>query len=146
MLFRSVCLGTDAYTHDMLESLKAFLTIQRHNAGMPNVGWAEDMQMLFQNNPAMASKHFGRRIGTLEPGAAADIAIFDYRPFTPISEANIDGHMLFGFEGKDCTTTIVAGKVLYRDRQFVEADEEAIDAHILEQAKRLWGDLNGETY
>ena len=142
----NVCLGTDAYTHDMLESLKAFLTIQRHNAGMPNVGWAEDMQMLFQNNPAMASKHFGRRIGTLEPGAAADIAIFDYRPFTPISEANIDGHMLFGFEGKDCTTTIVAGKVLYRDRQFVEADEEAIDAHILEQAKRLWGDLNGETY
>ncbi len=142
----NVCLGTDAYTHDMLESLKAFLTIQRHNAGMPNVGWAEDMQMLFQNNPAMASKHFGRKIGTLEPGAAADIAIFDYRPFTPISEANIDGHMLFGFEGKDCTTTIVAGKVLYRDRQFVEADEEQVRAHILEQAKRLWGDLNGVAY
>ena len=27
-----VHMGTDAYTHDMLESLKVFLTIQRHNA------------------------------------------------------------------------------------------------------------------
>ncbi len=27
-----VCMGTDAYTHDMLESLKVFLIIQRHNA------------------------------------------------------------------------------------------------------------------
>ena len=85
-------------------------------------------------------------LGVLKPGAAADVIVMDYNPYTPFSDANIDGHMLFGFEGKDCTTTIVAGKVLYRDRQFVEADEEAIDAHILEQAKRLWGDLNGETY
>ena len=28
----TVGMGTDAYTHDMLESMKAFLTIQRHNA------------------------------------------------------------------------------------------------------------------
>ena len=32
--------GTDAYTHDMLESLKVFLIIQRHNAAMPNVAGA----------------------------------------------------------------------------------------------------------
>ena len=35
-----VCMGTDAYTHDMLESLKVFLIIQRHNAAMPNVAGA----------------------------------------------------------------------------------------------------------
>ena len=34
-----VGLGTDAYTNDMLESIKVALTIQRHNACMPNVGW-----------------------------------------------------------------------------------------------------------
>ena len=33
-----VGLGTDAYTNDMLESLKAALAIQRHNAKLPNVG------------------------------------------------------------------------------------------------------------
>ena len=40
-----VCMGTDAYTHDMLESLKVFIIIQRHNAAMPNVGWCEAMTL-----------------------------------------------------------------------------------------------------
>jgi putative selenium metabolism protein SsnA len=142
----NVCMGTDAYTHDMLESLKVFLVIQRHNAAMPNVGWGEDMAMLFKNNPAMASKYFKRSIGVLAPGAVADVAIFDYKPFTPFSEENVDGHILFGFEGKSCRTTIVNGKVLYQDREFVTLDEDAINAWTLEQARSLWGDLNGRTY
>ena len=141
-----VCLGTDAYTHDMLESLKVFLIIQRHNAAMPNVGWSEDMAMLFQNNPRMASGYFGREIGALRPGAAADVIVMDYPHFTPFSDENIDGHMLFGMMGRSCRTTIVNGRVLYRDRAFVDLDEERINAWTLEQAKKLWGDLNGRAY
>ena len=93
-------MGTDAYTHDMLESLKVFLIIQRHNAAMPNVGWCEAMTMLFENNAKMASKYFDRKLGVLEAGAAADVIVMDYKPFTPLSEENIDGHMLFGMMGK----------------------------------------------
>ncbi len=70
-----VCMGTDAYTHDMLESLKVFLIIQRHNAAMPNVGWCEAMTMLFENNAKMASKYFDRKLGVLEAGAAADVIV-----------------------------------------------------------------------
>ena len=47
--------------------------------------------MLFKNNPKIAGKYFGREFGVLKPGAAADVAVFDYRPFTPFSDANIDG-------------------------------------------------------
>ena len=68
-------MGTDAYTHDMLESLKVFLIIQRHNAAMPNVGWCEAMTMLFENNAKMASKYFDRKLGVLEAGAAADVIV-----------------------------------------------------------------------
>ena len=75
-----VCMGTDAYTHDMLESLKVFLIIQRHNAAMPNVGWCEAMTMLFENNAKMASKYFDRKLGVLEAGAAADVIVMDYKP------------------------------------------------------------------
>lgn len=139
-------LGTDAYTHDMLESLKVFLIIQRHNAAMPNVGWGEDMQMLFKNNPAMASKYFGRKIGALTPGAAADVIVMDYPTFTPFSDENIDGHMLFGMMGRSCRTTIINGKVLYKDRAFVDIDEERINAWTLAEAKKLWGTLNNRTY
>ena len=141
-----VCMGTDAYTHDMLESLKVFLIIQRHNAAMPNVGWCEDMDMLFKNNPAMATKYFGREIGKLAPGAAADVIVMDYNPFTPFSDENIDGHMLFGMMGKNCRTTIVNGKVLYKDREFVAFDEEKINAWTMGEAKKLWGTLNEREY
>lgn len=141
-----VCMGTDAYTHDMLESLKVFLIIQRHNAGLPNVGWNEDMTMLFKNNAAMASNYFKRDLGVLREGAGADLAIFDYKPFTPFGPDNVDGHILFGFEGKNCRTTIVNGKVLYKDREFVAFDEDRINAWTMEQARRLWGDLNGREY
>lgn len=141
-----VCMGTDAYTHDMLESLKVFLAIQRHNAAMPNVGWGEATTMLFDNNPRMASEYFERTIGVLAPGAAADVIVMDYPVFTPFSDANVDGHMLFGMMGKNCRTTIINGKVLYKDREFVGIDEERINAWTLEQSKQLWGTLNGRSY
>lgn len=141
-----VCMGTDAYTHDMLESLKVFLIIQRHNAAMPNVGWGEAMTMLFKNNALMAGKYFNREMGTLKPGAAADVIVMDYKPFTPFSDENIDGHMLFGMMGKNCRTTIINGRVLYKDREFVGLDEERINAWTLEQSKRLWGTLNERVY
>ena len=32
------------------------------------------------------------------------------------------------------------------DRELVDIDEEAVNAHILESAKRLWGQLNHCTY
>ena len=136
-----VGMGTDAYTHDMLESLKVFLIIQRHNAGMPNVAWGEDMQMLFSNNRAIAARYFKKPLGILKKGAAADVIVMDYKPFTPFSDANIDGHILFGMMGKNCRTTIINGKVLYRDREFVGIDEDRINAWTLAQAESLWREL-----
>ncbi len=141
-----VGMGTDAYTHDMLESLKVFLIIQRHNACLPNIAWGEAMQMLFANNAAIAAKYFRKPLGVLSPGAAADVIVMDYKPFTPFSEENVDGHMLFGMMGRSCRTTIINGRVLYKDREFVGIDEEKINAWTLEQSRKLWGELNHRTY
>lgn len=141
-----VGLGTDAYTHDMLESLKVFLAIQRHNACLPNVGWMEAMQMLFTNNARIASAYFEKPLGVLKEGAAADIIVMDYKPFTPFSDENIDGHMIFGMMGKNCRTTIINGRVVYKDREFVGIDEERINAYTMEQSKKLWGALNHRNY
>ena len=142
----TVGMGTDAYTHDMLESLKVFLIIQRHNAQDPNVAWGEDCTMLFDNNRKIAAKYFKKPLGILKEGAAADVIVMDFKPFTPFSGDNIDGHMIFGMMGKNCRTTIINGKVLYKDREFVEIDEEAINAWTLEQSRKLWGELNHREY
>ena len=139
-------LGTDAYTHDMLESLKVELIIQRHNACMPNVGWNEATTMLFENNAKIGARYFEKPLGVIKPGAAADVIVMDYRDFTPFGPENLDGHMLFGMQGHDCTTTIINGRLLYHDRQFEDIDEKATWALCLEQAKKLWGNLNHRTY
>ena len=43
-------------------------------------------------------------------------------------------------------TTIANGKLLMKDRELIGIDEEAINAHILEESKKLWGALNDCTY
>ena len=135
-------MGTDAYTNDMLESLKVALCSQRSNACMPNVAWCEVTDMLFKNNAKIGARYFPNELGVLKAGAAADIIVMDYKPFTPFSDANIDGHMIFGMTGRQCQTTIGNGKVLMLDRELQGIDEEAVNAHILEEAKKLWGALN----
>ena len=41
----------------------------------------------------------------------------DYKCFTPFSDANIDGHMIFGMTGRQCETTMCNGKLLMKDRR-----------------------------
>ena len=139
-------MGTDAYTNDMLESLKVALCSQRSQNCLPNVGWCEVTDMLFRNNAKIGEKYFSVQLGVLKAGAAADIIVMDYKPFTPFSDENIDGHMIFGMTGRQCQTTIAGGKLLMQDRQLVGIDEEAENAHILEAAKKLWGSLNNRVY
>lgn len=139
-------LGTDAYTNDMLESIKVALIAQRHNVCLPAVGWCEITDMLFKNNAKMAARTGFPTLGVLKPGAAADIIVMDYKPFTPFSDANIDGHMIFGMTGRQCQTTMINGKILMLDRQLTTIDEEAVNAGILEQSKKFWGKLNNCTY
>ena len=139
-------MGTDAYTNDMLESIKVALCSQRNNACLPNVAWCEVTDMLFHNNAKIANRSFKTPLGVLKPGAAADVIVMDYKPFTPFSDANIDGHMIFGMTGRQCQTTMINGRILMRDREFVDIDEAAINAKVLESAKRLWGALNHEKY
>ena len=139
-------MGTDAYTNDMLESIKVALCSQRSQNCLPNVGWCEVTDMLFKNNALIGAKYFPDKLGVLEVGAAADVIVMDYKPFTPFSDANIDGHILFGMTGRQCQTTIANGKVLMKDRELIGIDEEACNAHILEESKKLWGALNNCTY
>ena len=141
-------LCVDDYNFDGYDdfSMLDALCSQRSQNCLPNVGWCEVTDMLFKNNAKIGEKYFPDTLGVLKPGAAADIIVMDYKPFTPFSDENIDGHMIFGMTGRQCQTTIAAGKTLMLDRELVGIDEEAENAHILEAAKKLWGDLNHRKY
>lgn len=91
----------------------------------------------------MCGKYFDEPLGILKAGAAADVIIMEYKPYTPLSAENIDGHLIFGMNGHNCITTMANGKLLMRDRRLVDLDEEKINADIMETAKKLWKNING---
>jgi hypothetical protein len=41
---------------------------------------------------------FGLPFGKLDAGAPADLVVLDYRPPTPLTTANVGGHLLFGID------------------------------------------------
>lgn len=60
---------------------------------------------------------------------------------TPLSGGNIDGHITFGMNGRNVTTTICGGRVLMQDRVLTGVDEEKIQYECRAQAETLWGAL-----
>lgn len=134
----TVGLGTDGYTNDMLESMKAANCLLKHDSKNPSAAWAEVPLMLFSGNREIARRAFGIDTGIFRIGASADIAVFDYHPYTPMDGSNADGHILFGLSGRQTRHTVAVGRVVYRDGTFTGQDEEAITARSREVSAKLW--------
>lgn len=131
-------LGTDAYTTDMMESYKVANVTQKLANMDSKVAWVEIPTMLFENNREITSRFIEGQTGILKSGALADIIIVNYNPPTPMTENNINSHLVFGVTGKDVDTTIINGKVVMEGRNLVNIDEERIMARGRELAAELW--------
>lgn len=135
-------LGTDGYTHDMIESYKVANVLHKHHLCDPTAAWGEVPQMLFEGNVQIAGRYFKQPLGKLTEGAAADVIVVDYNPLTPMDENNLNGHILFGMNGSDVVTTVANGKVLMKDRELVEIDEAKVMADCRQAAAALWKRIN----
>ena len=135
-------LGTDGYTHDMMESFKVANVLHKHHLCDPNAAWSEVPQMLFENNAKIAARYFADELGVLREGASADVVIVAYDPLTPLHENNINGHLLFGVTGHDVVTTVAAGKVLMKDRRLTGIDEAKVMADCRQAAAELAQRIN----
>jgi cytosine/adenosine deaminase-related metal-dependent hydrolase len=97
------------------------------------------VRMGVYNNARLAGVFFpGAHLGVLSPGAYADLIFVDYHPHTPLTPDNLPWQIIFGFHESMVTTTIVAGKVLMRDRKLLTMDEGAITAYAQELAPAVW--------
>ncbi|MFA6941748.1 MAG: putative aminohydrolase SsnA [Clostridiaceae bacterium] len=134
----TVGLGTDGYTCDMFESMKTANILHKHNLKDPSAAWAEVPRMLFENNRIITERHIKNKIGILKEGAIADIIIADYTPHTPLTEDNINFHILFGVSGRCTETSIINGKVVMKDREILGIDQERIYSKSTEISKKLW--------
>lgn len=136
-------LGTDGYTHDMLESYKVANILHKHHLKDPNAAWGEVPEMLFNGNPKIAGRYFDTPLGVLKPGYGADVIVTDYIPNTPMDGNNCNSHILFGMTGRSVIHTVCAGRVLMRDRELTFCDEEAVNARVRASAQELWDSING---
>jgi putative selenium metabolism protein SsnA len=135
-----VCLGNDGFSNNMWAEWKTAYLLHKVVHRDPRRANGMDIaQMAIYNNMALAGVFWPELpIGRLEEGAAADIILVDYHPTTPLTAGNLPWHIIFGFEIDMVTTTIVAGRVLMRDRQLLTLDEAEITAKSRELAKGVW--------
>ncbi|MDR3160635.1 MAG: putative aminohydrolase SsnA [Spirochaetaceae bacterium] len=133
-----VGLGTDGYTSDMTESLKTAGILHKHAKGVPSVAWAEPPAMLFENNRTIMERFIKGTVGVLKEDAYADIIIVDYKGPTPVNEQTINSHIFFGVSGRHVDTTIINGRIVMKERELVNIDEEALLAKSRERARKLW--------
>ncbi|MGN2370423.1 putative aminohydrolase SsnA [Clostridium cagae] len=136
-----VGLGTDGYTSDMFESMKVENIIHKHNLCNSNVGFVETNKMLFENNRNIAGKYFTKPLGILKEGAYADLIIVDYNPLTPMNENNLNGHIIFGMNGRGVDTTIIDGKVIMQNRKIMTLDEKETLKKSREISGQLWSNI-----
>lgn len=135
-------LGTDGYTHDMIESYKVANVLHKHHLCDANAAWGEIPQMLFDGNAKIANRYFRKPLGVLKEGAAADVIVTDYNPLTPMAADNFNSHILFGMTGRSVVTTVGNGKVLMKDRRLVTIDEEKVMADCRKAATDLAISIN----
>ncbi|WKZ49022.1 MAG: putative aminohydrolase SsnA [Anaerolineales bacterium] len=135
-----VCLGNDGFSNAMWEEWKAaYLLHKVHHRDPRRMGGYDVAQMAIYNNAALANAFFqSATIGQLSEGAFADIIFVDYHPNTPMTAGNLPWHIIFGFQQSMVTTTIVAGKVLMKDRELLTLDEKEISAKARELAPKVW--------
>ena len=135
-----VCLGNDGWPDSMWQEWKAAYLLQKSwNRDPRRMDATQIMNMAMGFGADIAGMFFpGQPIGRIVPGAAADLMLVDYPAPTPINSENFPWHVLFGLQSGMVTTTIVAGKVLMKDRHLTTLDEAALAARARELAPRVW--------
>lgn len=137
-----VGLGSDGYTSDMTESLKVAMCLQRHENSDPNVGWPHIQNALLETNRKIVKTQFNIETGILKKGAEADVIVLDYTPYTPLNDKTMLGHILFGLSGRMTSSVIIGGKIVLKEREFVNIDLKEIASKAMETSKKLWKRLS----
>ena len=133
-LMRPPLLGTDGIGADMWREARV-AEFKSHDDGTPLV-FGKSLEMLAASARG-ASNCLGVKLGVLEPDAAADLVLTDYRPATPLTADTLAGHFLFGMGPEFVRSVMIAGRWCLKDRVAVACDEASIRANAVNVAHAL---------
>jgi cytosine/adenosine deaminase-related metal-dependent hydrolase len=106
-------------------------------ACVPRVAEAH-LQRLFVTGARWASDHFGEALGTIGPGAPADLVLLDYHPATAFDASTLPAHLWSGLLRAPVAGVMVAGQVVLDNGVLVSQDEREVQARARECAARVW--------
>ncbi len=134
----TVGLGTDGMSSAMLRALRAALLTLRAGRADPSVGFAV-VPELMRNNALVARRFFDEPLlGELVPDAPADVVVLGAQPPTPVTPANVVGHLVYGGSETPVRHTIARGRVVLRDGRHTTIDPDELATQARQAAPGLW--------
>ena len=139
-----VALGTDgAATNndlDMFGEMRTAALIHKGVSMDPTVMNAEEVFAMATINGARALG-LGDRIGSLEPGKLADIALVSLASAHMTPHYNAYSQLVYAANKSDVTGVMIHGRPVMEDRQLLTLDEEAIKSSVRNLAATIGGSL-----
>jgi putative selenium metabolism protein SsnA len=140
LLGERVALGTDGIGADLFEEARAAYLRLREDDVTTAPGWA--LRRLAEG-ARVAAEAFGEPLlGRIEPGAPADIVVLDHRAATPLEEATLAAHWLFGLSSAAVRDVLVGGELVVAGRRLTRVDGEHVAADARTAARHVWSTLD----
>lgn len=134
-----VALGTDGIGGDMITESQAAYFRATEAGAATDPGWT--LRRLAEG-ARIAGRGFAEPgLGTIVPGAPADLTVLDYPASAPLTAGNLPGHWVFGNSPGYVRDVVVAGELVIADRRSTRVDEAKIAEQAAREARRLWARL-----
>ena len=140
----TVSLGTDSPISnngmDLFQEMKVAALLHKYSRWDASVLPAQKALDLETVDAARALRAEDR-LGSIEVGKAADLAVVDLRTphATPFSRDNLIRHLVYACRGSDVRTTIVNGEVVVDGGTVKTVDEGVVIDRVQEIARELYG-------
>ena len=126
-----VGLGTDGAASnndlDMFGAMFSAALLHKQMEGDPTAMPATEVVAIATIESARALG-LGDDIGSLESGKRADLIVVDGSSINLVPQYDPYSHLVYSARGSDVSTTVVDGRVLYRDGRFLTLDRDRIEA------------------
>ena len=132
----TVGLGSDGYVNDFFEVMRGASLLHKARLLDPSTMPAATVMRMATEGAARA---IGLdMVGRIQPGWVADVQLVDARFPTPVTAHNLFDQLVLWRNQSHVRDVMVAGQWRVRNGEVLDADIDALRAHVREQAARLW--------
>lgn len=137
----TVGLGTDGAASnnnlDMFEELRQAAMLHK-GVGLDPIAISAYKALQMATNEGAKALFLETTLGTIQPGALADLILIDFnRPYY-YPRHNVISHLVYAGQSGDVTDVIIDGKLVVQDRRVLTMDEEKIYQEVERACQRLF--------